>query len=54
MWKYSICLPTPKYNDLRDSTPRLDSHVTALLTNFIILESIYFLPYRFTNIILCH
>ena len=41
-------------NNLRQSTTRPHSHVTAFLTSFIVIDSVYFLPYRFTNIILCY
>ena len=41
-----------KFSDLRNGTARPHLHITALLTFHIVKDSIYFLPYRFSNIIL--
>ena len=51
--KYNISLLMPKQTDLRDGA-RPDSHVTALWAVHIATNNIYFLPYHFTNINLCH
>ena len=46
----------PKLTDFRDGTTRPQLHVTsAILTFHIVKDSMYFLLYRFTNIIyICH
>ena len=51
--KQSISSLMPKYSELRDDT-RPDSHVSALWTFYIVKDDIYFLPYYFTNINVCH
>ena len=50
MEKNSITFLMPKQNELRDSTIRPYSTVTALF--YIIKDSSYFLPYRLTNVII--
>ena len=44
-----------KKTDLWNGRTRSHSHITAILTFHIVKDSIYFLSYRFTNVInFCH
>ena len=53
IWKIQYQFADTKIDWLRDGA-RPDSHVTALWAVHIATNNIYFLPYHFTNINLCH